>query len=186
MLSLVDIGAGLWRFAGQEFPGEPDRRYFNDLEMMQLGNGDFVAEHGAAALARARAHMTMWAVMKSPLVLSTNLSALGADTLRVATNPLALRMIQGVEVEIWSEKKEVHFSVSCERARSGIARWMACAVVTVQITDVVDAAVGFGSGSGGGDGVCVILCTLAFGEFIEVECRTQTHLGSKHLTSGIL
>ena len=94
MLSLVDIGAGLWRFAGQEFPGEPDRRYFNDLEMMQLGNGDFVAEHGAAALARARAHMTMWAVMKSPLVLSTNLSALGADTLRVATNPLALRVNQ--------------------------------------------------------------------------------------------
>jgi hypothetical protein len=94
MLSLVDIGSGLWRFAGKEFVGQPGRRFFNDLEMMQLGNGDFVAEEGAAALARARAHMTMWAVMKSPLVLSTNLSTLGPDTLRVAMNPLALRANQ--------------------------------------------------------------------------------------------
>ena len=61
---------------------------------MQLGNGDFVAEEGAAALARARAHMTMGAVMKSPLVLSTNISARGSETLRVALNPLALRVNQ--------------------------------------------------------------------------------------------
>jgi hypothetical protein len=51
--------------------------------MMELGNGEFIAEQGPEALARARAHMSMWAVMKSPLVLSTNLSALGPETLQV-------------------------------------------------------------------------------------------------------
>jgi hypothetical protein len=50
MLSLVDIGSGRWPYAR---PG-----FFNDLEMMELGNGDFIAEQGGAALARARAHMT--------------------------------------------------------------------------------------------------------------------------------
>ena len=73
MLSLVDLGSGLWPYAN---PG-----FFNELEMMELGNGDFVAEEGEAALARSRAHMTMWAVMKSPLILSTNLSALGPQVL---------------------------------------------------------------------------------------------------------
>jgi len=34
MLSLVDIGSGLWKFAGKEFIGRPGRRFFNDLEMM--------------------------------------------------------------------------------------------------------------------------------------------------------
>ena len=77
MLSLVDIGSGLWRYAK---PG-----FFNDLEMMALGNGDFNADRGSAALARARAHMSMWAAMKSPLVLSTNLSALGPATMGVAS-----------------------------------------------------------------------------------------------------
>lgn len=86
MLSLVDIGSGLWMYAK---PG-----FFNDLEMMELGNGDFVAEQGDAALARSRAHMTMWAIMKSPLVLSTNLSALGPQTLAVATNALAIMVNQ--------------------------------------------------------------------------------------------
>ena len=86
MLSLVDIGSGLWPYAR---PG-----FFNDLEMMELGNGDFVADESAAALGRARAHMTMWSVMKSPLVLSTNLSALGRATLSVATNAIAIGVNQ--------------------------------------------------------------------------------------------
>ena len=37
MLSLVDIGSGLWNFAGKEFIGRPGRRFFNDLEMMCAG-----------------------------------------------------------------------------------------------------------------------------------------------------
>ena len=86
MLSLVDIGSGLWRYAR---PG-----FFNDLEMMELGNGDFVAEGGSAALARARAHVTMWSVMKSPLVLSTNLSALGPAAMGGTTNVLAIQVNQ--------------------------------------------------------------------------------------------
>ena len=92
VLSLVDIGSGLWTY--QRNASSPG--FFNDLEMMELGNGDFVAEQGTDALARAQAHMTMWAVMKSPLVLSTNLSALAlsAETMSVVTNALAIAVNQ--------------------------------------------------------------------------------------------
>jgi alpha-galactosidase len=106
MVSLIDIGSGLWRFArpgffndlGEKFThgfvntgsGQVKRTRENSAkkprlraEMMELGNGEFIAEQGPEALARARAHMSMWAVMKSPLVLSTNLSALGPETLQV-------------------------------------------------------------------------------------------------------
>jgi hypothetical protein len=51
VLSLVDLGSGLWQYAQQG-------RFFNDLEMMELGNGDFVAEESGAALARSRAHVS--------------------------------------------------------------------------------------------------------------------------------
>jgi alpha-galactosidase len=100
ILSLVDLGSGLWKWARPGTAGSSDGSspgmagFFNDLEMMELGNGDFVAEGGPAALARAQAHMTMWATMKSPLVLSTDLGALGAATRAVATNALALRVSQ--------------------------------------------------------------------------------------------
>ena len=86
ILSLVDLGSGLWSYAR---PG-----FFNDLEMMELGNGDFVAEDGPEGLAMARAHMTMWAAMKSPLVLSTDLGEMGSETRQVATNNLAIKVNQ--------------------------------------------------------------------------------------------
>ena len=86
MLSLVDIGSGLWPYAR---PG-----FFNDLEMMELGNGDFDADDSDASRARARAHMTMWSIMKSPLVLSTNLSSVRPETLAVAMSSVALEVNQ--------------------------------------------------------------------------------------------
>ena len=53
-----------------------------------------MADYDDASRARARAHMTMWSIMKSPLVLSTDLSVVGPETLAVATNSLALEVNQ--------------------------------------------------------------------------------------------
>ena len=54
VMSLIDLAAGLWPFA---HPGQPKGgdAFFNELEMMEVGNGDFIAEQGQEALDRTRA-----------------------------------------------------------------------------------------------------------------------------------
>lgn len=95
ILSLIDLGSGLWVYAGSsQLGGKRRHAFFNDLEMMELGNGDFRAKDGPGALARTRAHMTMWAIMKSPLVLSTDLNKLDQETLEIALNRVAIEVNQ--------------------------------------------------------------------------------------------
>lgn len=64
MTSLVDIGRDLWMYAhnstNPKYGG-----WWNDLDMIEVGNGpDFKCEENDAALARCRAHFTMWTIMK--------------------------------------------------------------------------------------------------------------------------
>jgi len=51
----------------------------NDMDMLQLGNGDLTYHE-------ARSHWTAWALMKSPLLIGTNLSAMTNETLEILTN----------------------------------------------------------------------------------------------------
>lgn len=51
----------------------------NDLDMLQLGNGGLTYHE-------ARSHWTAWALMKSPLLIGTNLSAITPDVLGILTN----------------------------------------------------------------------------------------------------
>ncbi|KAJ1303004.1 hypothetical protein OPQ81_011206 [Rhizoctonia solani] len=51
----------------------------NDLDMLQIGNGNLTYEE-------KKSHWTAWALMKSPLFIGTNLSAITSDTLSILTN----------------------------------------------------------------------------------------------------
>jgi len=87
MASLVDIGSGLWPYAHNStnatFGG-----WWNDLDMLEVGNGevDFNCSADAAALSRCQAHFSMWAIMKAPLILGNDISAMSPATLSVLAN----------------------------------------------------------------------------------------------------
>lgn len=97
MTSLIDIGSGLWPFAhngsksaNTSNPGG----FWNDLDMIEVGNGDFVAEISDLTAAQARSHYSMWAVMKSVMLLGCDLSAIGPVTKAILTEPGVIRVNQ--------------------------------------------------------------------------------------------
>jgi len=59
----------------------------NDLDMLQLGNGGLTYEE-------AKSHFTAWALMKSPLLIGTNLSNITPDILGILTNKEILNINQ--------------------------------------------------------------------------------------------
>ncbi|GLB45195.1 putative alpha galactosidase A [Lyophyllum shimeji] len=59
----------------------------NDLDMLQLGNGGLTYEE-------AKSHFTAWALMKSPLLIGTNLSAITPDILGILKNKEILAINQ--------------------------------------------------------------------------------------------
>ncbi|KAF5310932.1 hypothetical protein D9619_008252 [Psilocybe cf. subviscida] len=59
----------------------------NDLDMLQLGNGGLTYEE-------AKSHFTAWALMKSPLLIGTNLSAITPEILGILTNKEILAINQ--------------------------------------------------------------------------------------------
>ncbi|THH17473.1 hypothetical protein EW146_g3342 [Bondarzewia mesenterica] len=59
----------------------------NDLDMLQLGNGGLTYEE-------AKSHFTAWALMKSPLLIGTNLSAITNDILGILKNTEILAINQ--------------------------------------------------------------------------------------------
>jgi alpha-galactosidase len=64
----------------------------NDLDMLQLGNGGL-------SLDEAKSHFTAWALMKSPLLIGTNLSSITPDVLSVLTNTEILAIHQDPVVQ---------------------------------------------------------------------------------------
>lgn len=97
MISLVDIGAGLWMYAHNStnplYGG-----WWNDLDMIEIGNGDgtngFQCEANAESLARCQVHFTMWTIMKAPLILGNNIPEASAATLAVLNNAEAIAVNQ--------------------------------------------------------------------------------------------
>ncbi|KAJ6557834.1 glycoside hydrolase [Mycena capillaripes] len=59
----------------------------NDMDMLQLGNGGLTFEE-------AKSHFTAWALMKSPLLIGTNLSAITPDILGILKNTEILAIHQ--------------------------------------------------------------------------------------------
>jgi len=63
--------------------------------MVEVGNGpDFDCAADAAALARCQAHFTLWTIMKAPLIVGNNLSAMDGATLSVLGNREAIAVNQ--------------------------------------------------------------------------------------------
>ncbi|KAF9023342.1 glycoside hydrolase [Hymenopellis radicata] len=59
----------------------------NDLDMLQLGNGNLTYDE-------SKSHFTAWALMKSPLLIGTNLSAITNETLSILKNKEILAINQ--------------------------------------------------------------------------------------------
>lgn len=91
MTSLVDLGSSLYPYAHNDtgFGG-----WWNDLDMLEIGNGDFNADSSEGQMHMARAHMSLWSIMKAPLLLGNDLSRMGPLTLATITNRLALQINQ--------------------------------------------------------------------------------------------
>ncbi|KAF8844297.1 glycoside hydrolase [Paxillus ammoniavirescens] len=62
----------------------------NDMDMMEIGNGNFTVQE-------ERSHFAVWAFMKSPILLGTTLSGLSADQLAIISNPALLAFHQDDE-----------------------------------------------------------------------------------------
>ncbi|EPE32583.1 (Trans)glycosidase [Glarea lozoyensis ATCC 20868] len=69
--SAAKIGAHAGTIAGFAGPGG-----FNDLDMMEIGNGGLSA-------AEERTHFGLWCIAKSPIILGTDLSKISASSLKI-------------------------------------------------------------------------------------------------------
>lgn len=65
----------------------------NDLDMLQLGNGNMTYEE-------SKSHFTVWALMKSPLFIGTNLSSITPEILGILKNKDILAINQD---PVWGE-----------------------------------------------------------------------------------
>jgi alpha-galactosidase len=94
MLSLVDIGSGLWSFVHNG--SSTSAGWWNDFDILEIGNGPFAAELSPTSLAMARTHMTYWCILKSVLLLGNKLSMMSAATLSIVSNADAIRVNQDI------------------------------------------------------------------------------------------
>jgi alpha-galactosidase len=78
VLRILDRQAGLRQFAG---PG-----HWNDMDMLEVGNGMSENED--------RAHLSIWAMMASPLILGNDLRSMSESTRRILTNPGVIAVSQ--------------------------------------------------------------------------------------------
>lgn len=94
MVSLVDIGSGLWMYAHNS-TNSTVGGWWNDLDMIEIGNSpDFNCSADADSLVRCQAHFTQWTIMKAPLILGNNVPAILPATLSVLTNSEAIAVNQ--------------------------------------------------------------------------------------------
>lgn len=84
MLHNFDSAASRPLYAG---PGR-----WNDPDMLQVGNGEFDAQH----LVQARAHMSLWAIINAPLIIGTDLTKSPQAIFDIVGNPFVIAINQDV------------------------------------------------------------------------------------------
>ena len=128
IVSLVDQGAGLWPWAGGV---DAERPFFNDYDILEVGNGDFDPtvfspdDAQGRGLTAARMHFSFWCALKSPLLLGNDLSRADAATLAVVGNADALRVSQDAAR---AAVRRLHVAPPRD-GRLGATPWDAVAVV---------------------------------------------------------
>ena len=93
MQSLVDIASGLWVWAHNASLNPESGGWWADLDMAEIGNGDFKCED-PAALPLCHTHFTMWCLTKAVLLIGSNVTAMTPATLAVYTNSDAISLNQ--------------------------------------------------------------------------------------------
>ncbi|CAE7071751.1 unnamed protein product, partial [Rhizoctonia solani] len=76
---ILDFAAPLGQKAG---PGR-----WNDLDMLEVGNGGMTHDEYIT-------HFSMWAAVKSPLILGNDVTAMSSDTLEIITNQAVIAVSQ--------------------------------------------------------------------------------------------
>jgi alpha-galactosidase len=61
--------------------------YWNDLDMLEVGNG-------AMSYDEYKTHFSMWAAIKSPLIMGNNLNTISAEDFAILINPAVLAISQ--------------------------------------------------------------------------------------------
>jgi hypothetical protein len=82
MLLNFDSAAAWTLYAG---PG-----HWNDADMLEVGLGEFDSQH----LLQARAHMSMWAMLSSPLILGNRLAESPPELIELVGNPEVIAVDQ--------------------------------------------------------------------------------------------
>ena len=75
-ISLVDMGSGWWKYAHNSSNASIGG-WHTDLDMLEVGRGEF---SGPGSLELARAHFSLWCIMKAPLLLGNDLTTIDATT----------------------------------------------------------------------------------------------------------
>lgn len=98
----IDLASGLWMYAHND---SGHGGYFNDLDMIPIGMGDFLANstsaNGHPAVSQSEAkkvgqtYFTMWTILKSTLLLSTRIELLADYHIATVTNRDAIAIHQG-------------------------------------------------------------------------------------------
>src|ERR1700733_1561863 len=69
------------------FPSKAQPGGWNDLDMLEVGNGGMTDNEYVA-------HMSLWALMKSPLIMGNNLDKITAQSLSILMNPAVIAINQ--------------------------------------------------------------------------------------------
>lgn len=104
-MTQMDIASNLWPLVHND---TGHGGYYNDLDMLQVGQGDMnPAKDGTNAMSRARSHYTQHLMMKSTLLISTVLSELPAEVIKMFTNAEAVSGTHAQEQAIAIYEAEV-------------------------------------------------------------------------------
>eukprot|EP01043_Picozoa_sp_COSAG02_P005022 COSAG02_NODE_134_length_34593_cov_43.594886_8_plen_561_part_00 len=89
MSSLIDMDSGLHPFAHNASVSPTGNGYYNDLDIMEIGNGIFAPLNDSwppGAVDFARAHFSMWSILKGALLLGNDFTKMSNATLSIVTN----------------------------------------------------------------------------------------------------
>ena len=110
MSSLIDMDSGLYPFAHNASVSPTGNGYFNDLDIMEIGNGVFNPANDSwppGAVDFARAHFSMWSILKGALLLGNDFTKMSSATLAIVSNRHAISINQDPVCHI------IHFKHCC-------------------------------------------------------------------------